>query len=112
MPDAPPPATGPNLQISENFGQDTGWEISIVGTTLRITDYPDGCVSGGPEDFDFDLTAHTLDTLRIAIGAFGELAAIKVGGFDSTPAVELTVVDKLCPDPYTTGQTAIISGPI
>lgn len=98
--------------MQEQFGQDSTWEMSITANVLRITNLPNGCGGGEPEDHDYDLTTFNQNSLRVAINNTPNLACIKVGGFNSTPAVELTTITKLCPDPYTVAQSAFIDGPI
>lgn len=100
------------IRIQALVGQGAQWEVNRTGDNLHLAILEDGCGGDETEPLDFDLTLHTQASIIAAISASSEYAAVKLAGFDATPAADLDWSGWACPAPMDQGTDAFITGPI
>lgn len=72
----------------------------------------DPCVGFKFPNLSFDLTAHTQASLASAISTNALFSASQIGGFPNTPAVQLEIPARECPNPVPNGVDITFDGPI
>lgn len=88
------------------------WEVFRDGNRLFIQQRPDGCAELPSSGIDFDLEAHTSETLREAIPLPFTYATGALVGPAATPAVDLQFQDRSCPASIPIASPYTVRGPL